>query len=221
MKLIFIFLAIVLYLCMIVSGDFAPHIPFGLVSIHPGSKVHLLPAGISSDGKRVELGVFTPLIGQFDDNGYVKVNGILYLTVINDLLALSTNPPGDVFVDKNGYLDYPKGKGFLARTNGTGPLDVLVSHGADHGNTPIGLRIIWGDFRNPTPGPTAAAKVLMITPLPGDGTAESAATASDELATTSKITVNLLRTLAQVNGAVETVAGFGAAVAAGAAVLLM
>ncbi len=32
MKLIFIFLAIVLYLCMIVSGDFAPHIPFGLIS---------------------------------------------------------------------------------------------------------------------------------------------------------------------------------------------
>ncbi|KAF5122915.1 hypothetical protein DV495_004148 [Geotrichum candidum] len=157
----------------------------------------------------------------FDDNGHVKVNGILYLTVINDLLALSTNPPGDVFVDKDEYLGYPKGKGFLARTNGTGPLDVLVSHGADHGNTPIGLRIIWGDFRNPTPGPTAAAKVLMITPLPGDGTAESAATASDELATTSKITVNLLRTLAQVNGAVETVAGFGAAIAAGAAVLLM
>lgn len=220
-------------LCSVIAAVSNPGMPFGLISSRSGSLVHLIPAGVSSDRKLVQLGASNPFVGVFDDEGHVKVNDNEYLTVTDGKLALTPTAPGAVFADDNGIFTYPQGKGFLANATGMLPYDILISQGNDNGNTPFELRIVLIRTENVTTTVTTkintvTTKINTVTPPPITSFANVTTVANMTITrSVSKNTsiaapsITTSRTMTQINGGAEALVGFGAVAVAGVAALLL
>lgn len=209
-------------------------VPFGLITIRSGSALQYASISVdAADNVRAGSTEGTSFVGEFTEDHKVKV-GSLYLTVQNKHLIIGTEAAtwGD---DGEGHLVYDNDAtiGFAAvpARNGTG-YNMVIGGANDISNNSVSvaLRIVYTET-----SPSLSTSPVSSTAYHNNTTANTTANANANAnatatanatapANTTVATVTAFTTgsgIDQVNGAAQTIIGFGAVVVGAIGALLL